>query len=60
LNVLLPDAWSDHRDRGLANAELGNLAPAVVDLEIYLTKAEDALDLDAIAERVAELRRMPG
>ncbi len=60
LIVLLPDAWSDHRDRGLANAELGNLAPAVVDLEIYLTKAEDALDLDAIAERVAELRRMPG
>ncbi len=60
LIVLLPDAWSDHRDRGLANAELGNLAPAVVDLEIYLAKAEDALDLDAIAERVAELRRMPG
>ncbi len=60
LIVLLPDAWSDHRDRGLANAELGNLAPAVVDLETYLAKAEDALDLDAIAERVAELRRMPG
>ncbi|CKV00030.1 Uncharacterised protein [Mycobacterium tuberculosis] len=28
------------------------------DLETYLSKAEDALDIDAIAERVAALRRM--
>jgi len=30
----------------------------VRDLETYLAKAEDALDLDAIAERVATLRRL--
>ena len=58
--VLQPDAWGDYRDRGLAHAELGNHAAAVPDLEVYLAKAEDALDLDAITERVAELRSMPG
>ena len=58
--VLLPDAWGDYRDRGLAHAELGNHAAAVPDLEVYLAKAEEALDLDAITERVAELRSMPG
>jgi hypothetical protein len=30
----------------------------VRDLETYLTNAEDALDIDVIAERVAVLRRM--
>jgi regulator of sirC expression with transglutaminase-like and TPR domain len=59
LIVLQPDAWSDYRDRGLAHAELGHLHSAVPDLETYLTNAEDALDLDLIAERVAELRSMP-
>ena len=54
---LLPDAWSEHRDRGLAHAEQGNSARAVRDLETYLGHAEDALDIDAIAERVAALRR---
>jgi regulator of sirC expression with transglutaminase-like and TPR domain len=57
--VLLPQSWSDYRDRGLAHAELGHLHSAVPDLETYLTNAEDALDLDVIAERVAELRSMP-
>ncbi len=60
LIVLQPDAWSDYRDRGLAHAELGHLQSAVPDLEMYLTKADDALDLDLIAERVASLRSMPG
>jgi regulator of sirC expression with transglutaminase-like and TPR domain len=58
--VLLPQAWADYRDRGLAHAELGNYAQAVPDLETYLSKAEEAFDIDAIAERVAELRRQPG
>ncbi len=57
LITLLPDAWSEYRDRGLAHAEQGNTADAVRDLETYLRHAEDALDLDAIAERVAALRR---
>jgi regulator of sirC expression with transglutaminase-like and TPR domain len=57
LLVLLPTSWSDYRDRGLAYAEQDMAALAVPDLEVYLSKADEALDLDAIAERVAELRR---
>jgi regulator of sirC expression with transglutaminase-like and TPR domain len=57
LIALFPEAWAEHRDRGLAHAEQGNPAPAVRDLETYLAHAEDALDIDAIAERVAALRR---
>ena len=57
LVVLLPQAWSEFRDRGLAHAEQGNMQHAVGDLETYLIHAEDALDIDAIADRVAELRR---
>ena len=57
LIVLQPTGWSDYRDRGLAYAEQDLVALAVPDLEVYLSKADEALDLDAIAERVAELRR---
>lgn len=60
LIVLLPDAWSEYRDRGLALAELGRTSEAASDLETYLAQARDALDLDAIAERNAELRRTRG
>jgi len=55
--VLLPQAWGEFRDRGLAHAEQGNMQLAVGDLETYLIHAEDALDIDAIADRVAQLRR---
>lgn len=57
LIVLEPEAWADYRDRGLARATLGDSAAAVEDLQIYLAHAEDAFDTDAIAERIAELRR---
>ena len=57
LLVLLPDAWSDYRDRGLAHATLGNSAQAVEDLEKYLLCAEDPLDVDSIAYRISTLRR---
>jgi regulator of sirC expression with transglutaminase-like and TPR domain len=57
LLVLLPQAWGEYRDRGLAQAELGLLAPAVRDLETYLGQAGEGEDLSLIAERVAELRR---
>ncbi len=60
LVVLLPEAWSEYRDRGLAHAGQGNNALAVRDLETYLTHAEDALDIDVIAERCAGLRRAAG
>ncbi len=57
LVALLPEAWGEFRDRGLAHASQGNEAQAVLDLETYLVHAEDALDIDAISDRVAELRR---
>lgn len=60
LLVLLPQAWGEYRDRGLAQAELGLLAPAVRDLETYLGQAGEGEDLSLIAERVAELRRSLG
>ncbi len=57
LVVLLPEAWGEWRDRGLAHAEQGHAAQAVQDLETYLANAQDALDRDQIAERVEGLRR---
>ena len=57
LIVLQPEAWAEYRDRGLALAEEGEPGRAVPDLEIYLDHAEDALDLDAMADRLAQLRR---
>ena len=57
LVLLLPQAWGEYRDRGLAHAELGHAARAVEDLEIYLLNVEEGLDIDAIAARAAELRR---
>lgn len=57
LIVLHPDAWDEYRDRGLAFAEQGEAGRAVPDLETYLAHAEDALDLDVIADRLARLRR---
>ena len=56
LIVLLPDAWAEYRDRGLAWAAQGDVSNALFDLETYLAHAEDALDIDAIAERVLQLR----
>jgi regulator of sirC expression with transglutaminase-like and TPR domain len=53
LVVLLPEAWAEYRDRGLAHAEQGHTALAVDDLETYLVHAQDALDIDAMADRVA-------
>ncbi|GKT22238.1 tetratricopeptide repeat protein [Acidovorax sp. SUPP3334] len=57
LVVLLPEAWGEWRDRGLAHAERGETALAVADLEVYLERVEEGLDIDAIAERVSLLRR---
>jgi regulator of sirC expression with transglutaminase-like and TPR domain len=60
LVVLLPAAWSEYRDRGLAHAELGHTDQAVADLECCLVHAENLVDVDAIADRVDELRRQSG
>jgi len=60
LLVLLPQAWEEYRDRGLARAEMGQLGPALRDLEIYLGQAREGDDAVAITVRVAELRRALG
>jgi regulator of sirC expression with transglutaminase-like and TPR domain len=60
LIVLLPDAWAEVRDRGLAWAELGQTQRALQDLEVYLPHADDPLEAQAIADRVAALRRVGG
>ena len=57
LIVLVPDAWSEYRDRGMAHEEQGHAAQAISDFDTYLLRATDALDLDAVAERLAHLRR---
>ncbi|MCY7370718.1 MAG: tetratricopeptide repeat protein [Polaromonas sp.] len=56
LIVLQPRAWVEYRDRALAWAVLGDLARAVADLEVYLAHADDALDIDAMAEQLAKWR----
>jgi regulator of sirC expression with transglutaminase-like and TPR domain len=57
LIVLLPQAWPEYRDRGLAHAEAGHPGHALEDLETYLANATDAGDRRAIGVRVGELRR---
>jgi regulator of sirC expression with transglutaminase-like and TPR domain len=57
LIVLLPQAWPEYRDRGLAHAEAGHPGHALEDLETYLANATEIGDRRAIAARVGELRR---
>lgn len=59
LLILLPDAWIEYRDRGLAWAEMGDARLAVADLEVYIAQADDGGDREAMAQRVNELRREP-
>ncbi|MCB2016863.1 MAG: tetratricopeptide repeat protein [Hydrogenophaga sp.] len=60
LLILLPDAWTEYRDRGLAWAEMGDTALAAQDLEIYVENTDDALDREEIRERLKALRRARG
>jgi regulator of sirC expression with transglutaminase-like and TPR domain len=60
LIVLLPESWNEYRDRGLAHAELGHTEQALADLECYLVHADERLNLDAIADRVDDLRGSMG
>jgi len=57
LVVLLPESWSEYRDRGLVHAALGHQEAALADLECYLVHAENVVDVDAVAEQVSVLRR---
>lgn len=57
LIVLLPKAWAEYRDRGLAHAQVGRPGLALQDLETYLLNAVTASDRAAVAACAAELRR---
>jgi regulator of sirC expression with transglutaminase-like and TPR domain len=56
LIVLLPEAWTEYRDRGLLHAELGDAGLAVRDLETYLLRATGEMDRNAITDRLSDLR----
>lgn len=60
LVVLMPRAWSEYRDRGLAHAALGHNDRALADLECYLVHTDDVSDMDHIADKVQQLRRHIG
>ncbi|EGJ10798.1 MULTISPECIES: SirB1 family protein [Rubrivivax] len=55
LVILLPEDWSERRDRGLAHAELGHHEQAVRDLSDYLIHCPDAADAPALRARLAQL-----
>ena len=55
LVILLPESWSERRDRGLAYAEMGFDAAAADDLQTYFEQAPDAVDRDNVAARLALL-----
>jgi regulator of sirC expression with transglutaminase-like and TPR domain len=55
LIVLLPEAWSEWRDRGLVLAELGRNTEALQDLQVYLQAEPQAPDHDALRHRIKEL-----
>jgi regulator of sirC expression with transglutaminase-like and TPR domain len=55
LVILLPEAWEERRDRGLAAAQLGAVKAAVADLSTYLEHMPHAGDRSAIHERLLEL-----
>jgi regulator of sirC expression with transglutaminase-like and TPR domain len=59
LVVLLPGAWEERRDRGLAHAEMGHLPEALEDLTSYLPHAHDANERAAIAAQMVQISR-PG
>lgn len=56
LLLLLPEGWSEYRDRGLAHALLGNHGLALADFEHYRSNAGDAVDAQAIDAQIEVLR----
>ena len=56
LVVLLPDAWEERRDRGLAWAALGQPDAAAEDLRAYLEHCPEAKDREAMRRELDALR----
>lgn len=57
LIVLLPQVWSEYRDRGLAHLKAGRAGHALEDLETYLANIGDSLDRETLSAQVVQLRR---
>ncbi len=55
LVVLLPEVWTERRDRGLVHAELGHMQEALHDLQVYLGAEPSAPDQAALKGRLSEL-----
>lgn len=58
LVVLLPEVWTERRDRGLVHAELGHVHEALQDLQTYLEASPSAPDTVALRNRVIELSKI--
>lgn len=58
LVVLLPEFWSERRDRGLVHAELGHIHEALQDLRLYLEAVPLGPDTVALRNRVSELSEL--
>lgn len=59
LVILLPQVWSERRDRALALAEQGRPDLATEDLAAYLAHEPDADDAHAMRELLATWRQLP-
>lgn len=57
LIVLLPQAWSEYRDRGMVHSEMSHASEAVADLDTYVAHANHGPDMRAVMERLYTLRR---
>jgi len=55
LVILLPEVWSERRDRGLVHAEMGHVHEALQDLRLYLEAVPAGPDTVALRNRVSEL-----
>lgn len=60
LVILLPDAWEERRDRGLALAQLGRTELAAADIRCYLDKRPRALDAAALHRQLAQWQHSGG
>ena len=54
---LLPQVWSEWRDRGLVHAQCGHIEAAVKDLERYVQHARGEPDCERMQTILADLRR---
>ena len=57
LIVLLPQAWSEYRDRGMVHSEMSHAREAVADLDTYVAHANHGPDMPAVMERLYALRK---